>query len=108
MVNKKGTNQFHGGLFEFFRNDALDARNFFAAQKTELRFNNFGWDVGGPIKKDKLFFFAGEEWKRLRQQHNPTRFTAPPTPILSGAFPHHAQLSFPPPTTPTPPTTPQP
>jgi len=95
IVTKNGTNQFHGGLFEFFRNDALDARNFFAAQKTELRFNNFGWDVGGPIKKDKLFFFAGEEWKRLRQQQNPTRFTAPTTAMLSGDFTGQAQLFFP-------------
>src|SRR5690348_15770435 len=64
IITKSGTNQFHGGVFEFSRNDALDARNFFAAQKTELRFNNFGYTVGGPIKKDRLFFFAGEEWKR--------------------------------------------
>jgi hypothetical protein len=52
IITKSGSNQFHGGLFEFFRNDALDARNFFAAQKTELRFNNFGYDVGGPIRHD--------------------------------------------------------
>ena len=86
IITKSGTNQFHGGVFEFFRNDALDARNFFAAQKTELRFNNFGYTFGGPIKKDRLFFFFGEEWKRLRQQQNPTRFTVPSTAMLNGDF----------------------
>lgn len=95
VVTKNGTNQFHGGAVEFFRNDALDARNFFAAKKTELRFNNFGYFVGGPIKKDKLFFFFGEEWKRLRQQATPTRQTVPTTAMLSGDFSGQAQLFFP-------------
>ncbi|HZS56717.1 MAG TPA: carboxypeptidase regulatory-like domain-containing protein [Bryobacteraceae bacterium] len=95
IITKSGTNAFHGGVFEFFRNDALDARNFFSAQKTELRFNNFGYDVGGPIRKDKLFFFVGEEWKRLRQQQNPTRFTVPSTALLNGNFAGQAQLFFP-------------
>jgi Carboxypeptidase regulatory-like domain/TonB-dependent Receptor Plug Domain/TonB dependent receptor len=95
IITKSGNNQFHGGAFEFFRNNDLDARNFFAAQKTALRFNNFGYDVGGPIKKDKLFFFAGQEWKRLRQQQNPTRVTVPTTALLAGDFTGQAQLFFP-------------
>jgi hypothetical protein len=95
IMTKSGTNAFHGGAFEFFRNNDLDARNFFAAQKTALRFNNFGYDVGGPIKKDKLFFFVGEEWKRLRQQQNPTRVTVPTTALLNGDFSGQAQLFFP-------------
>jgi hypothetical protein len=95
IITKSGTNQIHGGLFEFFRNDMLDARNFFAAQKTELRFNNFGYDIGGPIKKDKLFFFAGEEWKRLRQQQNPMRFTVPSSALLSGDFSSQPTIFFP-------------
>jgi hypothetical protein len=95
IITKSGNNQFHGGAFEFFRNNDLDARNFFAAQKTALRFNNFGYDVGGPIKKDKLFFFAGEEWKRLRQQQNPTRVTVPTTALLNGDFTGQAQLYVP-------------
>ena len=95
IITKSGTNQFHGGAFEFFRNNDLDARNFFAAQKTALRFNNFGYDLGGPIKKDKLFFFFGEEWKRLRQQQNPTRVTVPTTALLAGDFTGQAQLFFP-------------
>ena len=95
IITKSGTNQFHGGAFEFFRNNDLDARNFFAAQKTALRFNNFGYDLGGVIKKDKLFFFFGEEWKRLRQQQNPTRVTVPSTALLSGDFSGQAQLFYP-------------
>ena len=95
IMTKSGTNQFHGGAFEFFRNNDLDARNFFAAQKTALRFNNFGYDVGGAIKKDKLFFFVGEEWKRLRQQQNPTRVTVPSSALLAGDFSGQAQLFYP-------------
>jgi len=86
VVTKSGTNQFHGGAFEYFRNDDLDARNFFSPSKTELRFNDFGYDIGGPVKKNKLFFFAGEEWKRLRQQAAPIRLQLPTTDELAGNF----------------------
>jgi len=57
VITRSGTNALHGTLFEFFRNDHLDARNFFAAAKPKNRYNNFGGTVGGPIKKDRLFFF---------------------------------------------------
>jgi hypothetical protein len=86
IYTKNGTNQLHGGLFEYFRNDALDARNFFSANNTELRYNDWGWNVGGPIKKNKLFFFAGEEWKKIRQQAAPSRQTLPDTLELQGNF----------------------
>ncbi len=86
VVTKTGTNAFHGAAFEYFRNDALDARNFFGVSKTALRFNDFGWDLGGPILKNKLFFFVGEEWKRLRQQSDPIRTTLPTTAELAGNF----------------------
>ncbi len=86
VVTKNGTNVFHGSAFEYFRNDTLDARNFFAAKKTELRFNDFGYALGGPLQKNKLFFFVGEEWKRLRQQQTPTRVTVPDSAELSGNF----------------------
>ena len=95
IVTRNGTNEFHGAAFEFFRNDLLDARNFFAASKTELRFNDFGYDFGGPIVKNKLFFFVGEEWKRLRQQASPTRQTVPSTALLSGNFAGQPQLYVP-------------
>jgi hypothetical protein len=70
MINaslKSGTNAFHGTLFEFLRNDALDARNFFLASKIPLKRNQFGGTIGGPIWKDKLFFFADYQGTRLRQ-----------------------------------------
>jgi len=86
IVTKNGTDKFHGGVFEYFRNDALDARNFFAPNQTEVRYNDFGWNLGGPIKKEKLFFFVGEEWKRLRQQSAPTRVTLPTLAELQGNF----------------------
>ncbi|HYR91200.1 MAG TPA: TonB-dependent receptor [Terriglobia bacterium] len=73
IVTKSGTNSFHGSLFEYLRNSALDARNFFD-YKTELtpgrlppfKRNNFGGSIGGPLKKDKLFFFGTYEALRER------------------------------------------
>lgn len=62
VISKSGGNDFHGGLFEYFRNNAMDARNFFdGPTKTPLRLNQFGGSVGGPIRKNKLFFFAAQE-----------------------------------------------
>ncbi len=60
IATKSGTNAFHGGAFEFLRNNYLDATNYIARQKTQLIYNDFGFFVGGPIIKDKLFFFVGE------------------------------------------------
>ena len=68
---KSGTNQFRGTLFEFLRNEALDATSFFANRagtgKEKLRFNQFGGNFGGPVLKNKLFFFANYEGLRIRQ-----------------------------------------
>lgn len=67
FVTKSGTNQFHGSLFEYIRNDAMDARNFFdGATKSKLRLNQFGGSAGGPILSEKLFFFASYEALRQR------------------------------------------
>jgi hypothetical protein len=61
-VTKSGTNDFHGSAYEFFRNSALDARGFFdAGSPPPFRRNQFGATLGGPIKKDKLFFFVNYE-----------------------------------------------
>ncbi len=86
IVTKGGTNQFHGSAFEFLRNNIFDARPFFSAYKTHLRFNDFGFGVGGPILHDRLFFFGGQEYKRLRQQSTPTIFSVPSTALLNGDF----------------------
>ncbi len=64
MTTKSGTNQFHGSAYEYFRNDALDARTFFAATKTPLRYNLFGASFSGPIRKDKTHFFFNYEGRR--------------------------------------------
>jgi len=95
LLTKNGTNSFHGSLFEYFRNDVLDARNFFSPDLQELRFNDFGYSLGGPIKRNKLFFFAGEEWKRLRQQTAGTRVTLPSTGELQGIFPSNHVIDYP-------------
>ena len=86
VITKSGTNDFHGSLFEFFRNDVLDARNFFASTKPERRYNNYGGTIGGPIKKDKLFFFLSNEYRRIIQSAG-TRTAIVPTPAqLNGNF----------------------
>jgi hypothetical protein len=67
FVTKSGTKDYHGSLFEYLRNDLFDARNFFArSQVDKLRLNQFGGSVGGPVIKDKLFFFASYEALRQR------------------------------------------
>jgi hypothetical protein len=71
MTTKSGTNKFHGTLYEFLRNDALDARNFFAATKPVLRYNQFGGSLGGPVRKDKTHFFFSFE--AIRQKSQTTR-----------------------------------
>jgi hypothetical protein len=75
VVMKSGTRDFHGSLFEFVRNDSFDARSFFALATPMLRFNDFGWTLGGPLyipkkwnkDRSKWFFFAGQEWKYNHQ-----------------------------------------
>jgi hypothetical protein len=66
-VTKSGTNQFHGDLWEFHRDTALTARNFFAASTPFLAQNQFGGTIGGPIRKDKDFFFFGYQGTRISE-----------------------------------------
>ena len=61
VTMKSGTNQIHGSLYEFLRNDAIDAYNYFATSKNVLKRNQFGGTLGGPIKKNKLFYFLDIE-----------------------------------------------
>jgi hypothetical protein len=70
LTTRSGTNDWHGGLYEYFRNEVLDANDWFANQagkaRAPERHNDFGGFVGGPIKKEKTFFFASYEGARLR------------------------------------------
>ncbi|MCS7024852.1 MAG: TonB-dependent receptor [Bryobacteraceae bacterium] len=66
LVSKSGTNELHGGLFEFFRNDKLDARRPIDVARPPFRLNQFGGNVGGPIRKDKTFYFVNFEGLRQR------------------------------------------
>ena len=70
VVGKSGGNSFHGSLFEYNRNDAYDARNFFDLTRSRLRLNQFGGSIGGPIVKNKFFFFGSYEGYRLRSGIN--------------------------------------
>ncbi len=93
VVTRSGGDSFHGTVFEFIRNEKFDAKNPAPnAVKTPLRFNDFGWDFGGPIKRGKLFFFAGEEWKRIRLTAVPQSRTLPTAAELTGDF--SALLAF--------------
>lgn len=102
IITKGGSNKWHGVAFEDLRNNLFDARPFYSAFKTHLRFNNFGFGVGGPIIHDRLFFFVGQEYKRLRQRNAPTTFTVPSTALLGGNFAGLPQLNYPGTTTPIP------
>jgi hypothetical protein len=66
LASTGGANRYHGDLFEFLRNDVVDARNPFAAGKQPFRLNQFGANFGGPVAKDKTFFFAAFEALRQR------------------------------------------
>ena len=67
ITSKSGTNDLHGSLFEFFRNTSLDASSYFAAEKEKFNLNQFGGALGGPIKKDKTFFFIDYQGRRQRK-----------------------------------------
>ena len=66
VVTRSGTNEFHGALFEFLRNDKASARQYFAVTSSTLKRNQFGGIIGGPIRKDRLFFFGGFQGTTLR------------------------------------------
>ena len=71
VVTKSGTNEFHGTLYEFLRNDLFDAKPYFATRKAPLKRNQFGGALGGPIIKNKLLFFGNYEGFRQRSAGNP-------------------------------------
>ena len=87
VTTRSGTNKFHGTLFEFFRNDKLNANDFIsnknALGKTPLRWNQFGGNLGGPIRRDRIFFFTNYEGARVKRQAQVTGNV--PTPALLAA-----------------------
>jgi len=85
LLTKSGTNAFHGSVFEYFRNDALDARNFFTPKKPEYRQNQFGGSLGGPIQRDRIFFFG--DYEGMRQvQGTPYTASVPTAAMKAGNF----------------------
>ena len=71
QVIKSGTNAIHGDLFDYFRNTALDASDYFLQQVPIFKYNIFGGTIGLPIKKDKMFLFASYQGARRREGQNP-------------------------------------
>jgi hypothetical protein len=85
-VTKSGTNQLHGDAFWFVRNAALNARDAFAPKNDQLKRNQFGGTIGGPIKKDKVFFFIGYQGTTTRQTPLETTAFVPSIAMRSGDF----------------------
>ena len=86
LVSKSGTNAFHGAAWDFLRNNALNARNFFSDTVPTLKENQFGGAAGGPIKKDKLFFFGAYQGLRDRPQSVARQAKVPSAAERSGDF----------------------
>jgi hypothetical protein len=86
MTTRSGTNQFHGAGYEFLRNDKLDARSFFSPGKAPLRYNIFGASLGGPIVRDKTFFFVNYEGTRRRDGQTFANTTVPIPENVKGDF----------------------
>jgi hypothetical protein len=91
VITKSGTNGFHGNAYEFFRNRVLNARGYFDTTKPQFNQNQFGGTLGGPIKKDRTFFFTSYEGRRIRQGISSPVVTVPtaaerpsPTNVVNG------------------------
>ena len=85
-VTKSGTNELHGDLFEFVRNDLFNARKYFATKNSTLKRNQFGGTIGGPIVQNKLFFFAGYQGTTVREDPADQRSFVPTAAMLAGDF----------------------
>ncbi len=97
VTTKSGSNQFHGSLFEFFRNTKLDARSYFANEKEKFNLNQFGGSFGGPIKKDKTFFFLDYQAKMQRRGVPFTGFvptTGMTTPDANGNYDYSGAVTL--------------
>jgi Carboxypeptidase regulatory-like domain len=87
VVTKVGGNAFHGSAFEFLRNTNLDAKSYFSKQRSVFQQNQYGGTVGGPIKRNKLFFFADYQGQHTKQARTPEWSTCLPWPIAPATFP---------------------
>ena len=89
MTTKSGTNSFHGAAYEYFRNRSLNANTFFnnraGVQRPAFSQNQYGATLGGPIRKDKTFFFGSYEGFNLRQGQSYV-FSVPTDPMRGGDF----------------------
>jgi hypothetical protein len=93
FASKSGTNEIHGTAYEFLRNDMLDARRFFEAERGKYKQHDFGWSVGGPVYipkiydgRNRTFFFASGEWFRNRVGAASGRFSIPTPEMFQGDF----------------------
>jgi len=86
VVTKSGTNLYHGNLFEFVRNGNFNARNPFAGAQDSLRRNQFGGTLGGPVRKDRVFFFGGYQGTRERTAPPQSQSFVPTQATLNGDF----------------------
>jgi hypothetical protein len=93
FVTKSGTNEFHGSVYEYMRNEALDARGFFASTRPKLRQHDFGGTLGGPVSvpklydgRNKTFFFFNYEGFRNREGAQPSFSTVPFPEMYQGDF----------------------
>jgi hypothetical protein len=86
VVTKSGTNQFHGDAFEYVRNNLIDATNFFSSSPDQLHQHQFGGTLGGPIMRDKLFFFAGYQRVVHHEKISDQTAYVPSVANLSGDF----------------------
>ena len=84
VETKQGSNKLHGTVFEFLRNTALDARGYFAPERAAYRRNQYGGTLGGPIKKDKAFFFLDYQGTRMTQGQETGYITVPSLAARSG------------------------
>lgn len=95
VVTKSGTNHWHGDLFEFVRNGAFNARNYFASKVDPLKRNQFGGTIGGPIHRDTSFIFFGYQGTRIRSANNASNAIVPTAANLAGDFSAYSSASNP-------------
>ena len=86
VITKSGTNQLHGNFYEFFRNKVLNSKGYLDSEKPDFKQNQFGGTLGGPIKKDRTFFFTSYEGRRIRQGISSDAISVPTAEERAGNF----------------------